>query len=194
MMQDETSVSEGVGERKWVLVLDPAWRPAVEGEAPPVEAVIGAWLLEADGSTGPFQPNPDYVPADEDSPTDPVDAAVRLVVRGEYSETSVLSAMRDAMFGIALDEQGAAIVTQSPDGFPVVLVATAPAHARRLEVPSWQEISAQDLADSLPESGLDLLVNPAAPASMRVVATSFKAAVAEAAAGGPLPEPPFGQS
>lgn len=181
-------------ERRWVLVLDPEWRPAEEGDSAPVESVIGAWLLEADGSTGPFQPNPGYLPSSEDSPTDPVDAAVRLVVRGEYGEESVLSAMREAMFGIALDEHGSAMVTPAPDDVPSVLVATSPVHARRLEVPIWQEIGARDLADSLPASGVDVLLNPGASASMRVVAASFKAAVAATGDAGPPSDPPFGRT
>ncbi|MCX2731510.1 type VII secretion system-associated protein [Saccharopolyspora sp. NFXS83] len=189
-MRDDTPPEPADGEdRQWVLLLDPAWRPESEDETAPVEAVIGAWLLEPDGGVGPFQPNPAYQPSREDSPTDPVDATVQLVARGDQPESAVVSTMRDAMFGIALDERGAAIVTPSPDGVPAVLVATAPLHARRLEGPTWQEISAADLAASLPEEGVDVLLNPGAPASMRVVAAALRAAVAETPRQAPPPAP-----
>ena len=177
-------------DRQWVLLVDPAWQPERDDEPAPTEAVVGAWTLEPDGSVGPFQPNPAYFPSREGSPTDPVDAAVQLVVRGEQPERAVIATMREAVFGIALDEHGRAVVTPAPDGVPSVLVATSPLHARRLEGPRWQEISAADLADSLPEEGVDVLLNPGAAASMRVVAAAFKTAVAEPA---PTARPPFAQ-
>ncbi|MFR9732064.1 type VII secretion system-associated protein [Saccharopolyspora sp. MS10] len=187
-MHDDTPPDDE--DRQWVLLLDPAWRPETDDEPAPPEAVIGAWVLEPDGAVGPFQPNPAYLPSREDSPTDPVDAALRLAVRGEQPERAVVETMRDALFGIALDEQGAAVVSPAPDGVPSVLVATSPVHARRIEGPSWQEISSADLAASLPAEGVDVLLNPGAPASMRVVAAALKAVVAEPAPSAPAPFTP----
>ncbi|MEU6128910.1 type VII secretion system-associated protein [Saccharopolyspora sp. NPDC047091] len=184
-MRDETPPD---GEdRQWVLLVDPAWQPESDDEPAPPEAVVGAWVLADGGSVGPFQPNPGYLPSREDSPTDPVDAAVQLVVRGEQPERAAIETMRDAMFGIALDGRGAAIVAPAPDGVPSVLVATSPVHARPLDVPSWQEISAADLAASLPAEGVDVLLNPGAPASMRVVAAALKDVLAEPAPTAPAP-------
>lgn len=190
MHDDSTAPGAGDDEQRWALVLDPAWQPAAEGEAPPIEAVLGAWALDSDGVTGPFRANPGYVPSGPGSPTDPVDAAVRGAARGEHDEAAVLATMRDALFGIALDEQGAAIVAPAPDDVPSVLVTTAPAHTWRVDAPTWQEITAKDLADSLPAEGVDLLLNPGAPESMRIAAGAFKAVVADTA---PvvLGDPPF---
>lgn len=190
-MHDDSTPPATAAEQQWALVLDPAWQPVADDEAPPIEAVLGAWALDADGVTGPFRANPRYVPSRQDSPTDPVEAAVVLVARGEYDEAAVLATMREALFGIALDEQGAAIVAPAPDGVPSVLVTTSPAHTRRVEdVAAWQEITAKDLADSLPDEGVDLLLNPGAAASMRIVAGALKSVVADTAAT-PLGDPPF---
>jgi hypothetical protein len=68
-----------------------------------------------------------------------------------------------------------------------VLVATAPAHSRRImlaeEVPgigAWVEIELAQLVDVLPEQGVDVLLNPGAPSSMRLVAAALREVVADA--------------
>ena len=190
-----TDESAEAGEAQWAFVLDPAWRPETDEQNAPLEAVLGAWYLEPDGTTGPFRANPYYLPTRENSPTDPVDAALQLLIDGAYDGDELLAVMRDALFGIALDEQGSAVVAPSPDDVPSVLVATSPVHAHRVEVAAWQEITAKDLADSLPGEGVDVLLNPGAPASMRVLASSLKGAVADVESGARIPggnpfEPP----
>ncbi|WP_243791913.1 type VII secretion system-associated protein [Saccharopolyspora gloriosae] len=168
-------------DEAWALVIDPAWQPESEDEEPPNEAVLGHWRIGTDGNVSTFQGNPDYQPSREGSPTDPVDAVLQLVVRGDYSDAALLEAMRDARLGIAMDADGNAVITPSPDDVPSVLVATSPTHARRVEVPAWREITAKALADSLPDEGVDVLLNPGAPTSMRVLASSIKDAMAETA-------------
>lgn len=167
-------------EDQWVVLVDPTWQSAGETDMPPIEAVVGGWFVDSDGTVGRFCANPEYVPSQEDSPTDPVDATLRLVVRGEATGEQLLSTVREAVFGIALDENGVAIVTPAPDEVPSVLVATAPAHSRRVDAASWQEITAEELAHSLPdEGGVDVLFNPGASASMRILAGALKDAVAD---------------
>jgi hypothetical protein len=164
------------GER-WTFLIDPAWNTEHNG-TPPAAAVVGGWLVAVDGSTGAFHPNPDYRPSHPDSPTDPVDATLQLVNRGEADADALLATMVDAVFGVAMDEQGNPLVAAAPDGVPSVLVTTAPGHRSRVSASGWQEVRAEELAEVLPDNGVDLLVNPGAPASMRIVAASLKRAVA----------------
>ncbi|MEU5846082.1 type VII secretion system-associated protein [Saccharopolyspora shandongensis] len=174
-----TPEGEAPAGSEWALVIDPAWRPESDEEEPPNEAILGSWQIGADGTVSTFQANPGYLPSREDSATDPVDAVLQLVVRGDYSGEALLAAMRDALLLIALDDGGNAVVALSPDEVPSVLVATSPVHARRVDVPTWREITAKALADSLPGEGVDMLLNPGAPTSMRVLASSLKHAVAD---------------
>jgi hypothetical protein len=170
---------------QWVFLIDPAWqaenKDAAEAPArPPMEAVVGGWFVEQDGTTGRFHANPAYEPSRPDSPTDPVDATLQLVVRGEAEPDMLLSAMREGTFGIAVGEDNTPLVAPSPDDVPSVLVATSPAHSRRLsEVPAWAEVSLRQLADLLPEEGVDVLLNPGAPSSMRLIAGALKEAATE---------------
>lgn len=78
------SESTSPGERTFLV--DPAWRPATEGDEPPFEAVVGG--------------RPDL-------PTDPADATLRLVARGDGDGDELLSTLQDVLLGVAVDEQGA---------------------------------------------------------------------------------------
>ena len=168
-------------EGQWVFMVDPAWEPREEGADPPVEAVVGGWWVEPDGSTGLFRPNPSYQPSQEDYPTDPVDAALQLVVRGEADGDELLASMHEIMLGVALDEDGDAVVAPAPDDTPSLLVATAPVHRARVHTDNWAEVTVAELAESLPDEGVDVLINPGAPASMRLLASAVKRSVREAA-------------
>ena len=46
-MDDMTDTSDGAQTdsplENWFLLMDPAWSPAKENEAPPIEAVVGLW-------------------------------------------------------------------------------------------------------------------------------------------------------
>jgi hypothetical protein len=167
----------GTDGEGWTFLIDPAWDTERDG-TPPAAAVVGGWLVDADGNTGAFHPNPDYRPSYPDSPTDPVDATLQLVNRGQADPDALLATMVAAVLGIAMDEQGNPLVAAAPDGVPSVLVTTAPGHRARVAAAGWQEVRADELAEVLPDNGIDLLVNPGAPASMRIVAASLKQAVA----------------
>ena len=164
-------------EDQWVVLIDSGWEPEDEQDQPPESAVVGAWYVEPDGSTGTFRSNPSYLPSSPDSPTDPVDASLRLVMRGQLPVEELLATLPGSLLIIGLDEQDVPIITRAPDGSPSVLVLSALAHAHRLTVPSWREVTAEGLADSLPEQGVDVLLNPGAPASTRIGAAEFCAAV-----------------
>jgi hypothetical protein len=157
------------------FLIDPAWQPAEEGELTPVTSVIGAWPVN-DGIRGRFQPNPLYLPSTKDSPLDPVDGVLRLLARGEFDPDRLPEVLSDVVLGIAVDEQGVAIVRRAPDGVPAVLVATSYGHRVRIDAPDWRNVTLVQLAQALPARGVDVLLNPGAPASMRVLADAVRAA------------------
>jgi hypothetical protein len=164
---------------QWVFLIDPAWQAENEEDRPPLEAVVGGWFVEADGSTGRFHGNPNYEPSSPDAPTDPVDATLRLVLRGEADADQLLSAMRESAFGIAINEENTPVVAPAPDDVPSVLVTTAPAHRRRVtDVAGWAELSLAELVELLPEQGIDVLLNPGAPESMRLITGVLREAAA----------------
>jgi hypothetical protein len=175
MADDDTEPAD-----QWVLLVDPAWRPGDDGEAsdPPPEAVVGGWYVEEDGTTGRFSANPDYLPSGPDSPTDPVDAALRLVTRGDASADGVFSAMRDVLLGLGVDADENPVIAPSPDDVPSLLVTTAPVHRAGITVDGWVEVSAAELAAALPDKGPDVLLNPGSAVSMRVLASALKNAFA----------------
>jgi hypothetical protein len=160
---------------QWVFMLDPEWRPATEGQEPPDEVVVGGWPVDDEGYVGLYRGNPGYRPSDPDAPTDPVDAALRLVTRAEADGSQLLSALAEVVLSIAVDDEGVALVVPAPDDVPSVLVTTAPRHRANVTVPRWLDITAADLVAALPEEGVDVLLNPGATASMRVLASALRA-------------------
>ncbi|WP_243791911.1 type VII secretion system-associated protein [Saccharopolyspora gloriosae] len=181
MSEDETPATSPAADDEsadqWVVLIDPEWEPEHEQQPPPESAIVGSWFFDTDGLLRDFRPNHAYQPSSPDSPTDPVDATLRLVMRGELPVPEMLAALPESHLVIGLDEQHAPIVTRAPDGYPSVLVLTAPAHAQRLTVPEWADITAEELADALPAEGVDVLLNPGAPASTRIGAQEFRDAV-----------------
>ncbi|MEU2036273.1 type VII secretion system-associated protein [Nocardia amamiensis] len=167
-------------DAEWLFLIDPGWQPADEDDRPPAHAVLGGWFVDTDGTAGEFQPNPDYRPADERSFIDPIDATLRLVLEQRAEPGQLLATLRGAVVGVAVDENGNPVVAASPDQIPCVLVTSAPEHRRHAQVEGWTEISMAELAAALPEEGIDVLINPGAPASMRLLAGAVKAAVAVA--------------
>ena len=175
---EDVTAEEINGE--WVFLIDPAWRPEKEDDEPPASAVVGGWFVNEEGTPGYFRPNPAYEPSSPDLPTDPVDAVLQLVVRGEATGEEVLEATQDVIFSVAVDEEGVAVVAPAPDDVPSVLVTTAPRHRERVTTPGWMEVTIAELAGALPDEGVDILLNPGRPASMRVRAAVVKEYVAQA--------------
>ncbi|MEV0055426.1 type VII secretion system-associated protein [Saccharopolyspora shandongensis] len=166
-------------EPRWVFLIDPAWQAqGGDPQRPPRQAVVGGWHVEADGTTGRFHANVDYLPSGPDSPTDPVDATLRLVNKGEATADALLATLREAVFGIAVDEADNPVVAPAPDGVASMLVTTAPAHRKRVRVAGWREASASELVGALPTEGVDVLINPGSRASMRILAGALRKAVA----------------
>lgn len=174
---------------EWTYLVDPAWQPAAEGDEPPPAAVVGGWFVREDGAASLFRPNPDYEPSRPNLPTDPVDVAMQRLADGDGDADDLLSALPDVLLGVAVDGQGMALVVPAPDGVPSVLVASAPVHRARVAAPGWREVTAAELAEALPPDGVDVLLNPGAPASTRLAADALRAYVHEPR-GGPAHEPP----
>jgi hypothetical protein len=151
----------------WFLLMDPAWVPAVEHEAPPIDAVVGLWPVEDGGRLGKFRPNPQYSPSDGTSPSDPLDAVLRLVLHGRAEAEHIQLMLRDSLFDIAMNGDGRPLVTRSPDDVPCVVVATGEPHRRRLSSPEWSRIDLDELVVLLAD-GVDVLFNPGGPASVRL--------------------------
>jgi hypothetical protein len=163
------------GEQDGYLLIDPSWQPASAGAVPPVEAVVGLWPLKADGSTGKFRSNPDYWPGD-DSPSDPLDAALRLMLRGEASVAELRTMVRDTLFDLAVNDDGRPYETFSPDGVRCVVVASGLPHRSRVRTPGWRRIDLEELVLVLAD-GVDVLINPAGPASLRLTGDFMRESV-----------------
>ncbi|WP_235925892.1 type VII secretion system-associated protein [Actinokineospora pegani] len=164
-----------------LLLIDIAWESTDAEPDPPVSAVLGAWPV-TDGVRGGFQPNPVYTPSSPDSPLDPVDAVLRAAARGESAdELPVL--LRDAVLGVAVDEEGDVLVGAAPDGVPSVLVTTAAGHRAPVDAAGWLRVDVRWLAEALPERGIDVVLNLGGPAAMRVPAEVVRSIAAVAPAG-----------
>lgn len=172
---DESTVPAGEPGSGVYFLIDEAWQPTEDAPDTPITAIIGAWPLN-DGVRGRFQPNPLYFPSTKDSPLDPVDAVLGRLARGEFDADLLPEVLGDVVLGIALDEQGIAIVRRAPDGVPAVLVTTSYGHRERVDAAGWRNVTLTQLAQALPARGVDVLLNPGAPTSMRVLADAVRAA------------------
>lgn len=183
-MSDNGSV--GANTTEWTLLIDPDWTASENEPEPPVEAVMGAWPVDTNGTVLRFHPNPAYRPRSVDSPLDPVDGLLRLFSRGEDITVDMVAAvLADTLLEIAVDDDGAALVRAAPDGSPVVLIVTARAHATRVDVSRWRSVTTTELCESLPESGVDVLLNPGSPASMLLGAQRIRSAAGRSGVGAP---------
>lgn len=150
----------------WFLLVDPGWSPESEDTAPPIEAVVGLWPVE-EGRFGKFRPNPEYVPADPESPSDPLDAVLRLVLQERAEVEHIRLVLRDSLFDLVVTDDGRPRVIPAPDGRPCVVVATGEPHRRRLGARLWQRVDLAELIELL-DDGVDVLFNPAGAASIRL--------------------------
>src|SRR3954471_2700370 len=133
-----------------MLLTDPEW------PEPDERAVIGIWPLQPDGSLGPFRPNPAYRPQYENSPTDPLDAVIRLFVEGEAELEQLQEMLGDSVVALALNGDGRPLLLRSPDDQLCVVVATSSLHRERIFSPDWREVTPTELVSVLPDDA-DLL-------------------------------------
>lgn len=159
----------------WFLLMDPSWAPEEEEDVPPPESVVGVWPVADDGRLGRFRSNPGYVPADVLSPSDPVDAGLRLMLRNDGDPEQLQLLIRDSTFDIAMNGDGRPLIVKSPDDIDCVVLATAEVHRRRVASPLWRRIDVEELVDMLAD-GVDVLFNPGGDASARLIGDFIRAA------------------
>ncbi|RKT56749.1 type VII secretion system-associated protein [Saccharothrix australiensis] len=149
-----------------LLLVNPHWRPAREDVPPPFDAVVGSWPVE-DGKVGRFRVNPGHRPPDEDAPSDPLDAVLRLVQRGGATTAHLQLLLWDTEFDVAVDGSGRPLVTTSPDDVPCVLLVTGEAHRARFPRSDWSRVDLVGLVTLLAD-GTDVLINPDGAAAVRL--------------------------
>ncbi|WIX98204.1 type VII secretion system-associated protein [Amycolatopsis mongoliensis] len=171
---------EAAGNRL-LLLLDPAFVPGDDQPDVPAHAILGAWLADEAGKPSRFHPNPAYRPSAPDSPLDPVDAVLRALADGKDIADQLSIVLRDTVLGIATEKDGTAVVRPAPDGVPSVQVTTAYGHRAGVgEEVHWLNVTVEELAEALPPQGVDVLLNPGSPASMRVLAETIRAVANDA--------------
>lgn len=154
-------------EEEFLLLVDPEWQEEDGDDAPPFEAVIGVWPRLPDGTPGEFRPNPEYVPRYENSPADPIDAALRLAVSGDVEVAQLMAVWRECRVEVAMNGDGRPMVVRSDDDVLCATVATSATHRQRLFSPDWREVGPAELLELLAD-GTDVLVNPGSPAHVRL--------------------------
>ena len=154
----------------FLFLLDPEW-PA-DDDDPPFEAVVGVWQVGEDGEVGEFRSNPDYRPSFPDSPTDPVDALLRLIAAGAAQPAHLRAVLRAGTLHLAVNGDGRPLVVPAPDDERCVVVATGEAHRTRVPSPGWRQV---DLAELAAVAGdRDALVNAGGAAPARLAAAFLR--------------------
>jgi hypothetical protein len=178
-MSTPTEPDPSTGTDLLVLV-DPGAEADEDGSVA-TEHVIGGWEVGADGRTGRFVPNAGHVPSGPDVPSDPVDAALRGLADGDTGAEDVITALADVDLAIGHDVDGDVVVVADPERDPYVLAATAPRHretaaaaATDLPVVEWRLCTIAELAEALPEQGVDVLLNPLGPAPVHLTAVAVR--------------------
>ncbi|AUI60366.1 type VII secretion system-associated protein [Amycolatopsis sp. BJA-103] len=176
----ENAAAGPTGAVEAPALIDPAWSPSDEQAVVPLDKIIGVWAADDKGQEPLFRPNPAYVPTEPGAHLDLVDGVLQLLARGaDVGVPQLAAALADALLGIAVDDEGTALVRPAPDGMPSVLVATAPGHRPPVDTPGWRAVTVAKLARFLPEQGVDVLLNPGAPTSMRVSAGLIREAAGQ---------------
>lgn len=172
----EDSSSNAIRQGDWLVLVDPGWQETAPEVMPPSEMILGGWMVGQDGVPGPFEPNPNYIPADDSLPTDPIDAVLRRAVEGDdITGDDIIAALRDAVVEIGCDEQGEPLVGPAPDGVLCIAVATAAIHKHRVDADRWWPVLGTMLPDIVP-ADIDILINPGHPAQFRLLTSSLRSA------------------
>ncbi|MEV0297688.1 type VII secretion system-associated protein [Nocardia sp. NPDC050710] len=157
----------------WILLVDPGFTPPTPSSPPPDSAIVGGWQVEQNRGTGPFEPNPDYVPSSESTPTDPTDAVLCLIRDGAALGDELIRTLSDSVVEIACDVQDNPIVDVAPDGVACVLVATAAVQKQGIDAPRWWPLVGRALPDVV-QPGVDIFLNPHGRVPMRLVTSSLQ--------------------
>ncbi|WP_018908512.1 type VII secretion system-associated protein [Salinispora arenicola] len=159
----------------YLLLTDPEWEPEKPDEALPFEAVIGLWPVLENGNVGEFRPNPEYEPRYENSPSDPLDAVIRLTLFGDVEPDQLVAVLRDSLVELALNGDGRPLVVRADDGVLCAMLATSALHQREIVAPDWRRVGLTELVSTLGD-GTDVLVNPGSATATRLGADFLRQA------------------
>lgn len=154
----------------WYVLFDPGWNGDPTHGNPPLTVIVGGWRFAVDGGLGPFQPNPHYRPLTSETPTDPIDALLRLVrteKAGDACSAQIIPTLNHTVIGIACDDQSRPLIAFSPDDRPCTVVVTAEVHKKRLDVQHWVSIIGSNLPNVLPND-TDVWFNPSSAHQFRL--------------------------
>jgi hypothetical protein len=159
---------EGEGQlENWFLLTDPAWRPKAENDPPPIESVVGLWPVEEGGKLGKFRANPEYEPSDAASPSDPLDAVLRVVMKGDATAEHIQLILRETLVDIAMNGDGRPVITRSPDNKLCVVVVSSEIHRLRINSPDWARVDLDELVEML-DDNVDVFINPGGASAVRL--------------------------
>lgn len=176
MTEVTTGATRQPDTENWLLLMDPAWQPKVRNEEPPTESMVGLWPVDAAGKVGKFRANPGYVPSDDNSPTDPLDAVFHLLIRGEADNVQLQHVLRDTFVDVAMTGETHPVIASSPDNVSCVVVATGEPHRLRFAAPAWRRVDLDELVELLAD-GIDVWFNPDGPAGVRLTGDFLRVTV-----------------
>ncbi|MEU8367309.1 type VII secretion system-associated protein [Micromonospora tulbaghiae] len=161
-----------MSDDEFLFLLDPEWPARDADDEPPFEAVLGVWQVDGDGEVGEFRHNPDYRPHFPDSPTDPVDALLRLAAAGAAQPTHLRSVLRASTLHLAVNGDGRPLVVHAPDDERCVVLATGEPHREPVPAPGWRLLHLAELTDVAGDR--DALVNPGGATPARLAAAFLR--------------------
>ncbi|MFS8105136.1 type VII secretion system-associated protein [Lentzea alba] len=173
------SEMNAVVRNDWAMLVDPGWNPESVDEAPPPHVMAGGWRLDENGDPGLFEANPEYVPLMEGGATDPVDAVLRLIARGDVTADALIPTLRNSYVQLAVTpDRNQLLVGPAPDDAQCVAVVTAGLHRKNVSHESWLETTVDDLVEFIPD-GVDILLNPGSPFRFRLLTEAVRLCCAE---------------
>ncbi|MGC4953671.1 type VII secretion system-associated protein [Actinomadura citrea] len=164
----------------WLYEIDPFFD---SDDDVPAYGIVGAWSIGEDGKiTDSFKKNPDYRPSPEvlgfPEPTDPLDAAIQLVVAGYGDDDQALAQLRSSEVLVATVPEGdsGSVWVHEIDGIEGVFAFTSRAQLPKeplFEGGSWQSLPAGELASSVPDN-VDIVININSPARWKIDSQSLR--------------------
>jgi TPR repeat protein len=169
-------MSRAIRQGNWLVLPESNWEPHTLSDRLPSETMVGGWRLDDTGASGPFQPNPHYMPTDRSMPSDPVHELLRLVAAGRTDGAAdrLLPILRNTIVDIAFDGQDNLLLGPAPDGVTCVAIVTAAIHKRRMpDTIRWRTILGGNLPHIVPHD-IDILINPGDSGQFRLVAAVLR--------------------
>ncbi|MFE7802585.1 type VII secretion system-associated protein [Nocardia sp. NPDC057440] len=153
-----------------LVLTAPGWEASKQ---PPPEAIVGRWIVDQNGNVGPFQPNPDYLPTDDATPTDPLDAILRLIAEGDQQLIDeFVSTLCHSIVEVGCDKHNRPVTSVMPDDTVCIVIVTAQAQKVGVEVDHWWPMVGSDLPEIAP-AGTGILFNPNGCTSLCLVADAL---------------------